>query len=311
MTASAWRGGAEGVAIRFAVGQCSLGAVLVAATERGVCAIEFGDDPDELVRGLQDRFAKARLIGGDEGFERLVAEVVGAVEDPRKATNLPLDVRGTAFQERVWQALRTIPSGQTAPYAEIAAAIGAPRRSGRWRRPAAPIPLRWPFPATVWSGPTAPRRLSLGRGAEGSAARQGGARDGRSCRTSLSARRRVRPRPPNRCARLAGARGRSRPVRRRKDDGDPDPGGMRRDRRPLRRRFPVSVAGGDGAAWLRQRRIPILRLPAAPTDRSAPDGALSAAGADRQPLAPVARDGAAICRRTTRRSSPAATQRVR
>lgn len=126
MTPSAWRRGAEGVAIRFAVGQCSLGAVLVAATERGVCAIEFGDDPGELVRGLQDRFAKARLIGGDEGFERLVAEVVGAVEDPRKASNLPLDVRGTAFQERVWQALRAIPFGRTASYAEIAAAIGAP-----------------------------------------------------------------------------------------------------------------------------------------------------------------------------------------
>lgn len=126
MTASAYRRGAKGVAIRFAVGQCSLGAILVAATERGICAIEFGDDPDALVRGLQDRFAKAQLIGADQRFEQLVAQVVGAVEDPKKAQALPLDVRGTAFQERVWIALRAIPVGRTASYAEIAARVGAP-----------------------------------------------------------------------------------------------------------------------------------------------------------------------------------------
>jgi AraC family transcriptional regulator of adaptative response/methylated-DNA-[protein]-cysteine methyltransferase len=127
MTASVWRRGAAGVAIRFAVGQCSLGAILVAATDKGLCAVEFGDDPQALLRGLEDRFPKARLIGADERFERLVAEVVGAVEDPRKASSLPLDVRGTAFQERVWQALRAIPPGKRASYAEIALAIGAPK----------------------------------------------------------------------------------------------------------------------------------------------------------------------------------------
>jgi AraC family transcriptional regulator of adaptative response/methylated-DNA-[protein]-cysteine methyltransferase len=126
MTASAYKQGAAGVAIRFAVGQCSLGAILVASTERGICAIEFGDDPDLLVRGLQDRFPKADLIGADQTFERLVAEVVGAVETPEKARALPLDIRGTAFQERVWQALRAIPAGKTATYAEIAAKIGQP-----------------------------------------------------------------------------------------------------------------------------------------------------------------------------------------
>jgi AraC family transcriptional regulator of adaptative response/methylated-DNA-[protein]-cysteine methyltransferase len=126
MTASAYKQGANGVEIRFAVGQCSLGAILVAATERGICAIEFGDDPEILVHGLQDRFSKADLIGSDETFERLVAEVVGAVEAPEKAKTLPLDVRGTAFQERVWQALRAIPTGKTATYAEIAARIGQP-----------------------------------------------------------------------------------------------------------------------------------------------------------------------------------------
>jgi AraC family transcriptional regulator, regulatory protein of adaptative response / methylated-DNA-[protein]-cysteine methyltransferase len=92
-----------------------------------VCAILFGDDPDTLVRDLQDRFPKARLIGGDRAFEQLVATVVGFVEAPAHGLDLPLDVRGTAFQQRVWQALREIPSGSTASYAEIARRIGQPK----------------------------------------------------------------------------------------------------------------------------------------------------------------------------------------
>jgi AraC family transcriptional regulator of adaptative response/methylated-DNA-[protein]-cysteine methyltransferase len=101
--------------------------VLVAQSERGICAILLGDDPDELVRNLQDRFPRATLVGGDAAFERLVAQVVGFIERPDKDLDLPLDVRGTAFQQRVWQALRTIPAGTTTTYTEIARRIRAPR----------------------------------------------------------------------------------------------------------------------------------------------------------------------------------------
>jgi AraC family transcriptional regulator of adaptative response/methylated-DNA-[protein]-cysteine methyltransferase len=127
MTPTAFRKGGQDSVIRFAVGECSLGSILVAATETGVCAIQFSDDPDALVRDLQDRFPKARLIGGDPEFEQLVARVVGFVEAPAQGFGLPLDVRGTAFQQRVWQALREIPAGSTASYAEIANRIGAPK----------------------------------------------------------------------------------------------------------------------------------------------------------------------------------------
>ncbi|VVM88292.1 Bifunctional transcriptional activator/DNA repair enzyme Ada [Pseudomonas fluorescens] len=112
--------------IHFAVGQCSLGAILVAQSERGVCAILLGDDPHQLVCDLQDQFRKANLIGADSEFEQLIAKVVGFIEAPAIGLDLPLDVRGTAFQERVWQALREIPLGSTASYAEIAQRIGAP-----------------------------------------------------------------------------------------------------------------------------------------------------------------------------------------
>ncbi|UST77477.1 bifunctional DNA-binding transcriptional regulator/O6-methylguanine-DNA methyltransferase Ada [Pseudomonas siliginis] len=112
--------------IRFAVGQCSLGAILVAQSERGICAILLGDDPHQLVCNLQDQFRKANLIGADREFEQLIASVVGFVEAPATGLKLPLDIRGTAFQERVWQALREIPPGSTASYAEIAQRIGAP-----------------------------------------------------------------------------------------------------------------------------------------------------------------------------------------
>lgn len=127
MTPTRYRAGGADTTIRFAVGACSLGCVLVAATERGVCAIFLGDDADALVRSLQDRFPRANLIGGDAAFERLVAHVVGFVDAPRRSFDLPLDVRGTAFQQRVWQALQAIPPGSTASYAEIARRIGAPQ----------------------------------------------------------------------------------------------------------------------------------------------------------------------------------------
>lgn len=126
MTPGAYREGGADTDIRFAIGQCALGAILVAQSERGICAIELGDDAEALARRLQDRFPNARLIGGDAEFERLVAQVVGFVEAPRLGLNLPLDVRGTAFQQRVWQALRQVPAGRTVSYAELAERIGAP-----------------------------------------------------------------------------------------------------------------------------------------------------------------------------------------
>lgn len=122
-----WRGGGANANIRFAVGQCSLGAILVAQSVRGVCAISLGDDADQLVRELQDRFPRAQLTGAEPEFDQLVAKVVGFVEQPALGLDLPLDVRGTAFQQRVWQALQQIPAGETATYTEIAERIGAPK----------------------------------------------------------------------------------------------------------------------------------------------------------------------------------------
>jgi AraC family transcriptional regulator of adaptative response/methylated-DNA-[protein]-cysteine methyltransferase len=127
MTPTAYRAGGANAEIRFAVGECSLGSILVAATEHGVCAIFLGDDPEALARELQDRFPRAMLIGGDAEFERLVSQVVGFVEAPGIGLDLPLDVQGTAFQQRVWQALREIPAGSTVSYAELASRIGSPR----------------------------------------------------------------------------------------------------------------------------------------------------------------------------------------
>jgi AraC family transcriptional regulator of adaptative response/methylated-DNA-[protein]-cysteine methyltransferase len=127
MTPSRYRAGGAQTTIRFAVGECSLGSILVAQSDRGICAILMGDDPDALVRDLQDTFPRAELIGGDAGFEDLVAKVVGLIEAPSIGLDLPLDVRGTAFQQRVWQALREVPPGSTTSYTEIAARIGAPR----------------------------------------------------------------------------------------------------------------------------------------------------------------------------------------
>ena len=127
MRARDYRAGGAGAVIRFAVGQCSLGAILVAQSQRGICAILLGEDPDALARELQDQFPKAQIIGGDAGFEQLVAQVVGFIEAPSLGLQLPLDVQGTAFQERVWRALREIPPGATVSYTDIAARIGAPK----------------------------------------------------------------------------------------------------------------------------------------------------------------------------------------
>jgi AraC family transcriptional regulator, regulatory protein of adaptative response / methylated-DNA-[protein]-cysteine methyltransferase len=127
MTPSDYRAGGAASTIRFAVGACSLGSILVASSDRGVCAILLGNDPSVLLRDFQDRFPRATLIGGDGTFEKIVAQVVGFVEAPQLGLDLPLDIRGTAFQQRVWQALRAIPAGATASYAEVARRIGTPK----------------------------------------------------------------------------------------------------------------------------------------------------------------------------------------
>ncbi len=127
MTASDYRRGGRDAEIRFALAQCALGAILVAQSARGICAIALGDDPESLLRDFQDRFPQARLIGGDAAFEALVARVIGFVEAPGIGLELPLDIRGTAFQERVWQALRQVPPGETVSYTEIARRIGRPK----------------------------------------------------------------------------------------------------------------------------------------------------------------------------------------
>jgi AraC family transcriptional regulator of adaptative response/methylated-DNA-[protein]-cysteine methyltransferase len=127
MTPTRYRNGGKDAVIRFAVGETSLGPILVAASDKGARAILMGDDPDALVRDLQDRFRKARLIGADADFEATVAKVVGLVEAPRLGLDLRLDVRGTAFQQRVWRALTELPAGSTASYADVARAIGHPK----------------------------------------------------------------------------------------------------------------------------------------------------------------------------------------
>lgn len=113
--------------MRTASQECSLGSIVVAASGRGVCAILLGDEPEELARDLERRFPHADVVGADATFEEWVARVVGLVESPRAGLDVPLDLRGTVFQQRVWRALREIPAGQTKSYTELAEAIGAPK----------------------------------------------------------------------------------------------------------------------------------------------------------------------------------------
>ncbi len=126
MTPTTFRAHGEGMTIRYAAGQCFLGTILVAASERGICAISLGDGPKELIQELCTRFSKANLIGDDPEFAQLVATVVEFVSNPSIGLELPLDIRGTAFQMQVWEALRRIPAGSRASYSEIAEQIGKP-----------------------------------------------------------------------------------------------------------------------------------------------------------------------------------------
>ncbi len=127
MTPTQYRAGGVATDIQFVVGHCSLGAILVAASTRGVCALWLGDKADTLARELHAQFPRARLATGDRKFEQWVARAVRLVDSPARTVKLPLDVRGTAFQQRVWQALQKIPRGETATYGEIAERIGSPK----------------------------------------------------------------------------------------------------------------------------------------------------------------------------------------
>jgi AraC family transcriptional regulator of adaptative response/methylated-DNA-[protein]-cysteine methyltransferase len=123
MAPSAWAHGGKGATIHWAVTPTSLGPMLVAATDRGVCRLSFDEGPEALAA----RFPKAHLVEGGADFERLLGEVVASVETPGDFAHIPLDVKGTAFQEACWAALRAIPPGETRSYADIAAAAGNPR----------------------------------------------------------------------------------------------------------------------------------------------------------------------------------------
>ena len=146
MAPAVFRGGGAGETIRFAVGECSLGSILVAATARGVCAILLGDDPAALANELEDRFPRAELVGADREFESLVARIVGFVETPAPGLDLPLDIRGTTFQRRIWLALRDVPAGATASYSDIADRVGSPNAARAVARACAANPLAVAIP---------------------------------------------------------------------------------------------------------------------------------------------------------------------
>lgn len=146
MTPRVFRAGGPGVAIRFAVGPCSLGTILIAATDRGLCAILLGDDPETLIRDLQGRFPQAALHSAEDALAHWMAQVIGCIETPALGLALPLDVQGTAFQQRVWQALRAIPAGTTASYTDIASRIGRPTAARAVAQACAANPLAVAIP---------------------------------------------------------------------------------------------------------------------------------------------------------------------
>ena len=127
MTPSAFRRGGDGVAVRYSIISCELGKLLIAATERGICAVRFGDSEAGLEEVLRREFSAAEIRRDDLGLKKLVRQVERLLSEPAQAGTIPLDIQGTAFQQRVWSALCQIPRGQTRSYAEIAAGIGRPK----------------------------------------------------------------------------------------------------------------------------------------------------------------------------------------
>lgn len=127
MTPTEFRAKGAGLKIRFALGECWLGSILIAATDKGICCILLGDDPEALIRDLHDRFGNAELTGADPAFDDWVAVVMEFITRPTAGLTLPLDIQGTAFQQRVWQALRKIPCGSTLTYRALAEQLGMPK----------------------------------------------------------------------------------------------------------------------------------------------------------------------------------------
>lgn len=126
MTPTKYRTGGQAIRIQFATAPCSMGIVLVAATDIGICAVLLGDHSQDLIHDLRDRFPKAEVVDADDQFDEVVAAVVKLVSAPAQTWNLPLDICGTVFQHRVWDALRQIPPGSTTTYTDIAHQIGRP-----------------------------------------------------------------------------------------------------------------------------------------------------------------------------------------
>ena len=149
-----FKGGGKGEHIRFAVGDCSLGAILIAATERGVCAILLGDHPEFLIHDLENRFPHANLVGGDPEFEALAVKAIDLVETPGNAVDLPLDIRGTAFQQKVWSAIREIRPERPRATDKSRAASVRPAPRGPLPKHAPPTPLPSRFPVIEWFAPT-------------------------------------------------------------------------------------------------------------------------------------------------------------
>jgi AraC family transcriptional regulator of adaptative response/methylated-DNA-[protein]-cysteine methyltransferase len=126
MKPTVYRKGGDGITITYGLAQCYLGWVIVAATDRGICAIEFGDDPDTLPEQVQARFPNAQLNKADTGFKTILRDVVDFIESPKDTFRVPLDIRGTAFQQQVWEILRQIRPGETMSYTAVAERMGKP-----------------------------------------------------------------------------------------------------------------------------------------------------------------------------------------
>jgi AraC family transcriptional regulator, regulatory protein of adaptative response / methylated-DNA-[protein]-cysteine methyltransferase len=126
MKPSTYRRGGVGEDIQYHVSKCSLGYLLVAATAKGICSIRFGDTPVDLLTELKELFPRAKILPGDAAFQKIVAETLTFVERPKARFSLPLDIRGTVFQQKVWTALQNIPLGKTASYQDVAKSIGKP-----------------------------------------------------------------------------------------------------------------------------------------------------------------------------------------
>ncbi|CCB67013.1 fused DNA-binding transcriptional dual regulator; O6-methylguanine-DNA methyltransferase [Hyphomicrobium sp. MC1] len=141
MSPKAFRAGGKNEVLTFAFGRSTLGDILVAASAKGIATILIGDDREQLIADLETIFPHAERVAGDRQFEKIVSDVVGLVEHPQQPVDLPLDIRGTAFQQRVWKALRDIPLGATATYTEIADRVGRPKAVRAVARACATNPL--------------------------------------------------------------------------------------------------------------------------------------------------------------------------